>query len=107
MKLFYLLCLLGLPARGEEAASLRPHMGGPANPEVTLKTAVVGAVEYLELDFPSNGLPVVGNKNILKVEKSGERQLKITPLKKGTSSLQVKDMGGKVRRSLVYNVVTN
>jgi len=72
------------------------------------RSLAVGEVEILEFDFtPSPDRIVVGNKTILEVKQDIPRQLKIIPLKKGTTSVVVSYDSGKVARNIKYSVITN
>ena len=73
-----------------------------------VRTVAVGTIDILEFDFTPAPNPTVGNKTILEVQQGNTpRQLKIIPLKKGTSSVIISQENGKIARKLIYNVITN
>lgn len=72
------------------------------------RTVAVGTIDILDLDFDPAPNPSVGNKYVLEVQQgSSPRQFKAIPIKKGTTSLVISDQQGKVRRKLIYNIITN
>lgn len=65
----------------------------------------VGLIEVLELDFTPAPNPQIGNKGIVKVEAGkNPRQLLVTGLAKGTTSLIVSKQDGSIGKKLLYSV---
>lgn len=72
-----------------------------------VRTLAVGSVEVIDLDF-TPGTPAIGNKYVLEVRPGANpKQLRVIPIKKGTTSLAIPDGGGKVRRKFLFNFITN
>lgn len=93
-KLLFLLALFALPSF--------------ASPEDDVRTIAVGTIDILDLDFDPAPNPTVGNKYVLEVQPGNNpRQFKAIPIKKGSTSLILSDQQGKIRRKLIYNIITN
>lgn len=87
-------------------ANAADELGTKGNEDDTKRNIAVGTIDYLEFDFPTN--LSVGNQSILKAENGASlNQWKITPLKKGTTSVDITDPKGKLIKQYVYEVTTN
>lgn len=72
-----------------------------------VRTLAVGSVEVIDLDF-APGTLAIGNKYVLEVKPGvNPKQLRVVPIKKGTTTLAIPDAGGKVRRKFLFNLITN
>lgn len=75
---------------------------------VEVITLPVGAIEIRELDFEPGQDPSVGNKLVMQVEAGHhKKQLRLIPLKKGSTAVVIFDRNGKLREKRIYNIVTN
>ncbi len=113
--LFFTLALPGRMAFPEEPAgggttsdTLGPSasVSSAATSDDDVRTVAVGTIDILEFDFTPAPNPTVGNKAILEVQQGNSaRQLKVVPLKKGSSSVIISQENGKIARKLIYNVI--
>lgn len=93
---------------GDPPAAPVTSVSSAATSDDDVKTVAVGTVDVLEFDFTPAPNPTVGNKTIVDVQQgSTPRQLKIIPLKKGSTSVIISQENGKIARKLIYNVITN
>lgn len=83
-----------------------PGANAPNTPvEEDNRTIAMGTVDILDLDFVPAPNPTIGNKQIIQIDPGGNaRQLKVTGIKKGQSSLILMQENGKVGRKIVYTV---
>lgn len=99
-------CLL-LPACASQKVAVKS--GPPMNDSGDdVYTVAVGSVNILDFDTDVAPNPLVGNKTIAEVQPGvSPRQLRVIPVKKGTTAIIVYSTEGKQVRKLIYNVVTN
>jgi pilus assembly protein CpaC len=106
--LFFLL--LGSPhAHSEEAPGNSDGQGpvsGATTPDEEIKTIAAGTLDILDLDFTPAPNPIIGNKQILTVEQGANpKQLRVNPLKTGSTSLIISMENGKIAKRYIYNVI--
>lgn len=70
------------------------------------RTVAVGTIDPLDFDY-NVGDAVVGNQSIVKAEKVSNRSIRIVPLKKGTTSVDIYNEQNRRTRRLIYNVINN
>lgn len=106
-RLLIAAAFLAFPACSGQKTADSPKV--PRNADgVEIVTLPVGTVEVRELDYEPGQEPVVGNKLILQVDAGyHKKQLRLIPLKKGSTAVAIFDSQGKLREKLIYNVVTN
>lgn len=81
----------------------------PPNPnalnEDDYRTIAVGTTDWLDFDFEPR--VTIGKADVMKgeVDPATPRRVKLTPLKKGTTSVDIQDPRGKLVRRLSYNVI--
>lgn len=99
-------CLL-LPACASQKVAVKS--GPPVNDAGDdVYTVAVGSVNILDFDSEVAPNPLVGNKTIAEVQPGvSPRQLRVIPVKKGSTAVIVYDTKGKMLRKLIFNVVTN
>ena len=74
--------------------------------EEDARTVAVGTIDPLDFDY-NVGDAVVGNQSIVKAEKATNRSIRIVPLKKGTTSVDIYNEQNRRTRRLIYNVINN
>jgi hypothetical protein len=100
------LAKLGVHRERPKVPSGSSRAAKPGDEEI--RTVVVGAIDVLDLDFDPNPVPVVGNTKAISVEPGATpRQLRVSALRKGTSSLVIYGLDGKIGEKLVYYVINN
>lgn len=81
----------------------------PPNPnalnEDDYRTIAVGTTDWLDFEFEPR--VTIGKADVMKgeVDPATPRRVKLTPLKKGTTSVDIQDPRGKLVRRLSYNVI--
>lgn len=76
--------------------------------EDDIRTKAVGEVDFVDVDFEPNPVPLVGNKTIVEVGPGNNpKQFRIVPLKKGTTTVVISSVSGKSMKKVGYNVITN
>jgi Flp pilus assembly secretin CpaC len=70
-----------------------------------VRTVAVGQTEWLEYDFDAK--VTIGNPSVMKGERDGSnpRKIKLTPIKKGSTSVDVQDASGKVVQQIKYSII--
>lgn len=80
--------------------------GQPGDVINDIKTMPAGSVDVMDVDFEPAAEPIVGNREILEATASkSPSRVKVTLLKKGSSSVIVTDKLGHIRMKLIYNVI--
>lgn len=77
----------------------------PVEAKSDFKTVAAGTTDVIDCDYEPGPAPIIGNKTILEASVSG-KQVKVTALKKGSSSLIIFDAKGAIRHKLIYNVIS-
>ncbi len=96
------------PAMPAESTTTTSTTGGStAKNEDDYRTLAVGTTDWLEYEFEPR--VTIGNPAVMKgeIDPASARKIKLTPLKKGTTSVDIQDPKGKVVHRLNYNVITN
>jgi pilus assembly protein CpaC len=81
----------------------------PPNPnalnEDDYRTIAVGTTDWLDFDFEPK--VTIGKQDVMKgeIDPASPRRVKLSPLKKGTTSVDIQDQKGKLVRRLSYNVI--
>ncbi len=97
----------GSSASSDSLAQPATPVSSAATSDDDVKTVAVGTIDILEFDFTPAPNPTVGNKTIVEVQQGNTpRQLKVIPLKKGTTSVIISQESGRIARKLIYNVIT-
>lgn len=110
---FVALALAAASATGSITPAFSADEQPPASPAIAeddVRTIAVGSIDFVDLDFEP-GPPSIGNKTILDValaDPSNPRRWKITPMKKGTSSVVFVPASGKgTPREIRYNAINS
>lgn len=71
------------------------------------QTVAVGNIRTLEFDFEPR--VIIGKPDIMRgeIDAGNPRQVRLTPLKKGTTDVLIQDPRGKTVRNINYNIITD
>ncbi len=98
--------VFAIAANAAEPSDTQSAASSAASDE-DIKTFAVGTVDYLDFDFTPAPNPTIGNKAIVEVQQGNNpRQLKVIPLKKGTTSVIISQENGKIGKKYIYNIIT-
>lgn len=71
------------------------------------QTVAVGNIRTLDFDFEVQA--IIGNPALMRgdIDPSNPRQVRLTPLKKGTTDVLIRDQRGRLVRKINYNIITD
>lgn len=108
ISLFLLLAMaFALPAADAYAVDEPTTESEKSKDEDNYRTIAVGNVDWLEFDFDPK--VTVGNQALLKweIDPSTPHTVKLSPLKKGTTSVDIQDPKGKLVRRINYSIISD
>jgi pilus assembly protein CpaC len=107
-----LLLLAGVCLALPHAASAEDPLPVLDAPIVTSKdddsqTVAVGNIRTLDFDFEVQA--IIGKPDLMRgdIDPSNPRQVRLTPLKKGTTDVLIRDQRGRLVRQINYNIITD
>jgi pilus assembly protein CpaC len=102
------LCGFSLPSRGEDPPASDPAAPA-ARPAEDVRSVAVGEFDWLEYEFDAK--ISIGNQNVMKVDRDSTSgppfRYKLTPVKAGSTSVNVQDPAGRLVAQIKYSVIAS